>query len=289
MALLSSLRRFLANRSARRRSAPARRPSFRPRLEGLEDRLAPAAFTVIDNIDSAMDTGSLRYALANLSTGTSASTNTITFASNLAGQTITEAAADGGTLTITQGVTITGPSGGVTVDGGSQFTAFTVNPGVTATLSGLTIAHGSGIDGGGIINSGTLAVGHSTFSGNIGGGIYNTGMLTVSNSTFASNIGATFSGLDIGGNPYTAKVGSGIDNYDGGMATVSGSTFSNNTGSGIFNYYDPSVGSTPTVSVSDSTFSGNQAAAGGGIWNYGGMVQVSDSTFSDLRFALLGA
>ena len=71
------------------RKGPAR---FRPRLEALEDRLAPATFTVTDNSDSASDTGSLRNAVdaANAAGGS----NTITFAAALAGQTITASAND---------------------------------------------------------------------------------------------------------------------------------------------------------------------------------------------------
>ena len=46
-------------------------------LEYLEQRLAPATFTVQHFNDSVTDPGSLRYALAHLDTGTAANTNTI--------------------------------------------------------------------------------------------------------------------------------------------------------------------------------------------------------------------
>ncbi len=51
--------------------------------------------------------------------------------------------------------TITGPSASLTVSGGgpsSNFSVFTVNSGVTASISGLTIANGNATGGGGVEN-----------------------------------------------------------------------------------------------------------------------------------------
>ncbi|MDQ6834078.1 MAG: hypothetical protein M3008_11820, partial [Chloroflexota bacterium] len=107
-----------------------------------------------------------------------------------------------GTLTLANSVTITGPTGqAVAVDGGCTFsngactsggvTVFTVNSGVTAAISNLTIQHGnagSGNNGGGIVNLGVLTITNSIFSGNvgdIGGGIYIQNKLTVTNSAFS--------------------------------------------------------------------------------------------------------
>ena len=237
---------------------PYRRPAKRPaavrlHLEYLEDRLAPAVFLITNNSDLVGDAGSLRHALANLDAGTAANTNTITFASNLAGETIVETAADGGTLTITQGVTITGPSGGVTIDGDNAVTVFQVNSGVTAELSGLTITNGNGLNGiggGGIDNAGTLTVANSTVSNNsaiFGGGIDNTGTLTVIGSTFSGN---------------SAGTGAGIDNA--GALIISESTFSGNTG-GVGGAIDNSS----TLTITDSTLSGNSAGTGSGVNNVG--------------------
>src|SRR5262249_5643980 len=111
-------------------------------------------------------------------------------------------------------ITITGPSDGVAISGSDSTTAFTVHGSTTATLSGLTIAHGNAAEGGGIFNGGTLTVSASTFAGNAatnsGGGIFNNGSLTVSASTFAGN---------------SANVdGGGIFNNVGTL-TVSASTF----------------------------------------------------------------
>src|SRR5262249_20105947 len=54
-------------------------------------------------------------------------------------------------------LTITGPSAGLTISGHDSTRVFAVNGSTTATLSGLTIAHGNaGGGGGGIYNGGTL-------------------------------------------------------------------------------------------------------------------------------------
>ena len=69
---------------------------------------------------------------------------------------------------------------------------FSVSGGVTATISGLTISHGSTTgNGGGILNLGTLTVSDSSIvynsagaSSNIGGGgIDNQGMLAIAGTT----------------------------------------------------------------------------------------------------------
>jgi PKD domain len=179
-----------------------------------------------------------------------------------------------GTLTVSNSTLLdnSAPAGGGIYSTGTMTVRNT-------TLSGNSAQQ----EGGGIVNVlGTLTVTDSTFAANIGGGIrnFNGGTLTVSTSTFVSNTGFTFSGLGTGSTPYSTLVGSGIYNTEGGVATVRGSTFSDNSGSAIFNYRNVSDGTVPTVIITGSTFSGNQAGAGGGIWNYSGNVQVDSSTFS---------
>ena len=165
---------------------------------------------------------------------------------------------------ITGNVTITGPGANLlTVSGGNSSlvgSVFVVNSGVTASLSGLTIANGNS-PGGGIFNNGTLTVSNSAFSGNSangtggrsggggrGGGIFNYGTLTVSNSTFS-------------GNSASGGGGGGIYNY--GTLTVSNSTFSGNTagdGGGIDN------GGT-AVTLTNSIVAGNTESASGQTGN----------------------
>jgi hypothetical protein len=206
--------------------------------------------------------GSLRDAIGQANANPGA--DSIGFAAGLTG-TITLAS----TLPqITQDLTITGPGAGVvTVSGNHLHQVFNISPSVTVSISGLTISNGLGPpDGGGISNAGTLAITHSTFSGNsgrAGGGIYNAGTLTITNSTFHSN-------------PVTA-VGGGVLNSNGAMLTITNSTFYGNSasasGGGILN--------SGTMTVTNSTISGNAAGRfGGGIFNNAGTMMITNSTLS---------
>jgi CSLREA domain-containing protein len=177
--------------------------------------------------------------------------------------------------------TITGPTTGsgptltnlVTVSGGG--TVFTVNPGVTnAAISGLTITGGfSGYEGGGILNSGVLAVSNSTISGNSasnyggyyggnsGGGIENLGTLTLINSTVTGNSVST--GGDLEG---AFATGGGIDNQ--GTLTITNSSVVGNSVSGylsggISNVYvsGGGINNYVTLTMTNSVITGNSASS----------------------------
>jgi len=226
-------------------------------VEPLEDRSVPSVVTVMSTSDDPTDTGSLRYALNNATPG-----ETIDFAADVRTIDLSNTLNTVG-LTIGVNLTITNDLGvgPVTIDGGGQFTVFTVSDSsLTASLSGLTIAHGSG----GIHNNGTLTVSNSTFSNNSaafgdGGGIDNYGTLTVSNTTFSNNAANSGGG----------SIGHGGGIYNDRTLSVSNSTFTNNSalsGGGIYNDY---LG---TVTVSDSTFANNSTTsdgAGGAMFNLG--------------------
>jgi hypothetical protein len=256
-------------------------------LETLEDRQAPAMLTVNSTADTASPTDpylTLREAIAIV--------NSPTLPDNLSDQVLGQIDGDlhqdhsdaivfdpsavtgpitlGGTqlelslLSSIAVVTVDG-GGGVMVDGAGRSLVFQVDSGVTATIDHLTVTHGSipeGGYGGGISNSGTLTVSHSTLSADSasrGGGIYNDrGILAVSNDTLSAN-SATY-------------VGGGIYN-NGGTVTVSSSALSSNSagyGGGIEN-------SRGTVTVNDSTLSADSALnSGGGIDNSG--LDASDGT-----------
>jgi CSLREA domain-containing protein len=210
---------------------------------------------------------SLREALAYANSAASGSNPTITFAPGLSGT----IALTGGQLEVsrtgdptTNTVTIDASGHAIAIDGGGTTRVFQVDSGVTAALTGLTIAHGSAPGGGGILNYGTLTVSGSTFSGDsasAGGGILNYGALTVVGSTFSDDSA-------------TPDSGGGLYNNLGGTAMISDSTFSRDSagkGGGIFNY--------STLTVLDSTLSGNSAGVynggsgfGGGIENWGNLV-----------------
>ena len=170
-------------------------------------------------------------------------------------------------LTSGSGATLTNL---VTVDGGGAGGTIFIANAYSATINNLNINNGyapGGSNGGAIINFGTLTVSGSSFTGNhasgSGGAIYNDeGTLTVMNSTFTGN-SAT-------GGYGGAIVNTAPDNF--GFTTISNSTFYQNTasnggsalGGALFN--DSFSGG--SLSVTNSTISGNNAeSAGGGIFD----------------------
>jgi hypothetical protein len=95
----------------------------------------------------------------------------------------------------------------------------------------------------------------------------------------SSGIFVNFSGLTVanalGANP---SDGGGINN-SGALLTVSNSVFTgNNMPTGYFGGALASYGSAPSTMVTNSTFSGNHAQSGGGIFS-DGMLVVTNSTF----------
>jgi CSLREA domain-containing protein len=200
----------------------------------------------------------------------------------------------GGTdLIITSSVTITGPAAGVTVDGNKASRVLTIASGATTpsvTIGGLTVANGnhSGI----FVGGGALTLENCTVSQNScvggessgnGGGIFTQGNLTLRNCTITGNsaddngggvyVGqlatASFSGCTIANNTTTHGSGAGLRND--GRLSIRSSTIAKNTsngpnGGGILNFGG-------TLTVTNSTISGNHADSGGesnggGIVNY---------------------
>jgi len=253
------------------------RPAPRPGLELLEDRWAPATLTVNTLTDAAPDgtvaTLSLREAILLVDSGGTAkdgnnnllitnksaqvnqtpafgTNDTILFASALDGGTIT---LDGSILPALSGtLTITGPTGGITLDANHNSRILTISGGVTASLSGLTLSNGVAVHtGGGILNNGTLMLTSCTLSGNAvassGGGIANKGSITLTDCTLSGNSGF---------------LGGALVNI-GGSATVADSTFSGNSvnsssgsGAGIYNRNG-------TLSLTNSIVAGNTKSSGG--------------------------
>ncbi|MHC5614945.1 MAG: autotransporter outer membrane beta-barrel domain-containing protein [Nostoc sp.] len=120
---------------------------------------------------------------------------------------------------------------------------------------------GEGSEGGGILNTGSLTVNHSTIIDNraaYGGSIYNTGSLTVNHSTVTDN--------------RAGNSGGGI--YNTGSLTVNYSAVTDNRagdgGGGIFTNTTLSLSYKSSIAtVSYSTISGNQTGGdGGGIGEY---------------------
>jgi len=267
--------------------SPARRPRLPLRLELLEDRLAPATFTVNtiqDTLAVNLTTGqdasgkvSLRSAI--MAANNLGGTDTITFANALTQGAPATITLSNGPLTLANanGTTIQGPGANLlTIDGSQRSSVFFVNGSASSVvLSGLTIAHGNAYYGGGVYNYyGTVAISNCTLSANsatYGGGICNFGTLTVSNSTFCP---LTVSSSPPSGNS-AINEGGGIFNTGG--LTVSNSTLSGNSAS----YFGGGIINVGSLTVNNSTLSGNSATNrdGGGICNFGTLT-VGSSTLS---------
>jgi CSLREA domain-containing protein len=203
--------------------------------------------------------GSLREAIAFISPG-----GRITFSPSLSGKTINLSS----TLVIEKNLSIDGSDLEVpiTISGNNSVGVFMIGPLGEVTLDSLNIINGVREFGGGINNLGWLLVVNSTLSGNTaysGGGIFTLGELWIIDSTFHEN-DAFFKGGGI---------------YNAGSLFVDKSTFSHNDaelGGAIRN--DEGIYSQMTVT--DSTFYGNQAAHGGAIDVWGdGPNKISTSSF----------
>ena len=231
------------------------------------------------------DPNSLRWAVTNANSG-----DTINFSFACPGTTsITVNSA----LDIKKNLTITGPGAAcLSILGTNQSRVFTVESGVTASISALTIANGKdSIVGGGVFSEGTLSLSNCVVTGNFvpynmgiavgGGGIANAGTMTITNCSISNNS--------------TDATGGAIRNANAGTLNIINSTISNNSshdnGGGIW--------TKGTIHVSRSTFSGNSAAfgystslspEGGAIYvqggggsggnNVGGSGTIVNSTFS---------
>jgi predicted outer membrane repeat protein len=222
----------------------------------------PSTLTVTNNLDSGR--GSLRYEIGKAHSG-----DTIVFAPSLDGQTITLTS---GELDITtKSLTIKGRGANqLTVSGSHTSRVFEVAGTSTVTLSGLTISNGYSVEGGAILDAGTLTVTDCTVSGNyatnFGGGIYNSGTLTVN-------------ACNLSGNTAVYDGGGGI--YNAGTLTVNGGDVSLNVGGAGGGIYNAGTATVAHCTLSgNAAISGNIYSIGGGIYNAGtaGALTVLDSS-----------
>ena len=214
-----------------------------------------ATFTVTNTADAGP--GSLRQAVLDANAATTADTIVFDPAVFSSPQTITLATeiAISPNSNIIDTLTITGPGANLlTVSGNNAVRIFRVGQGDTATISGMTLTQGTtvgaGAAGSAIDNDGHLTVINTTFSSNTagwGGAIANGLSLTVTGCTFTDNTATSGSATGLGG----------------------GAIYSNTSG---------------TVSISDSTFTGNDetggSGGGGAVRNRGGTMNISTSTFT---------
>ncbi len=145
----------------------------------------------------------------------------------------------------------------LTISGGNALRIFTVNGGASVTFRNLAINDGflSGGGGAGILNFGTATIVGTTFSGNTiastggGGGaaVMNVGAMTVDKSSFLNNSVSTTS-------PATSNADGAAINNNGTSLTVSNSTFSGNSaGRG------GAIVASSGLSIYNSTIVGNSA------------------------------
>lgn len=197
-------------------------------------------------------------------------------------------------------ITFTTQNGTSIIDGQESRRGITVTIDTVVVLDSFTVQNGyHDNQGGGIRNNGTLTINNSVISENIshwmGGGIFTYGTLTINNTLIDGNSAGQIGHTGGGG-------GGGIQNYSG-TTTLNNSTVSGNTllglfdGSGIHSFatlilnnstvsnntYSPSINYTASIytwlgsiTINNTTISGN---AGAGV--LGINLSVNNSTISN--------
>ena len=250
-------------------------------FEVQSDQLAGCTeINVIVNNASDGGAGSLRSVIAGACAG-----STITFAANVRGA-----------INLTLGELSIGKSLAISGPGASQlavqrnatapdFRIFNITSASSkVTISGLTIANGNMPiqRGGGILNSGKLALLNDAIAGNAalggnGGGIYNDfGTLTIANSTISGNsVSSTL----------VAGSGGGLFNQ-GGTVDINNTTISGNTAVGPGGTSDSGGGiitNVGSVAITNSTITANSADLGGGVRGVNGGVVSARNTLIALN------
>ena len=204
-------------------------------------------------------------------------------------------------LTITRRTEIVGVNEATTIiDGGGKGSVVsTSNSPDFIMIKGVTIQHGSAVDGGGIFNQGNLRLLVSTVKDNtatgFGGGIcsFNGGTIQIVYSTFTGNQALRGGGISNGGcrggsggnmsvveteiSANSASDGGGAIN-EGGTLLLSEDMITGNSagfeGGGVYN------GQNAVETITSSTLNNNVAHTGGGVWNQGAL-SILISTFTN--------
>jgi hypothetical protein len=221
---------------------------------------------------------------------------------------------------------ISGPGSGLLrVSGADEVTVFEIDGGVAASISRVTIAGGSAIDGGGgVINRGTLTLTGDSIednsasygagllnaakatlvgcdvtsnrAGGSGGGMSNSGQATLSGCNFSSNsAGAQGGGISVYAGSLTIERSSvnadSSGNLGGGLAVfgVASLTMTDDTVSGCTAVNGGGVFNQGTFVMKNCTIAGNSAMNGGGLNNNPGNIAKSEPTNLYLMEAVLAA
>lgn len=244
-----------------------------------------ATFTVNNNNDSGL--GSLRQAIADANAATGL--DTIEFADNLNGQTITLTS---GELEITDELIINGlGSDFLALSGNNTDRIFLIDDGdasnqIDVKIDGLTITEGTNDEGAAILTRENLDLLNSSISGNAGTGISSSSgvnlniinsdiannagtgisasetILTILNSAIANNLGSAIEGInilwEITGSTISDNSEGGISGFNGNF-TLSDTIIANNGDHGI-------TGDRVNFTIENSIISGNTTTdSGGGI------------------------
>jgi len=170
----------------------------------------------------------------------------------------------GGTqLVVNSDIHIVGPGADkLSIDANGSSRVFSINSGITATISGMTITGGhlTGANhGGAIYNNGALTINAAMVTGNdsavYGGAVYthSTGKLRVVDSTFTLNAAGSTGGAIFSNS-----------NLTDALVIERSAFYDNEADSGGAILLDGSDAEVGTATISNSTFSDNRALTGGG-------------------------
>ncbi len=254
----------------RRHAFRPQRRRFRPALECLETRTAPAIFTVntlADTVDADSGVTSLREAIT--AANTAAGADTVTF--SVSG-TIN---LTGALPTLSTELAIVGPGADLLTvrrDTGGDYRVFNVGGGVPVSVSGLTVANGRTDRGAafGVANGVNLNVDGVRATGNtatVDGGVmlfFGGGTVSITDSTFDANTAAGSGGAIWLGQGTVAPT-----------LLITNSTFSGNTA--VNNGGAIRLFSLGNVQLLNTTFSGNSAASGGALAQAGGTIHLQNT------------
>jgi hypothetical protein len=196
-----------------------------------------------------------------------------------------------GQLTVGSDVSILGlGADSLTIDANRNSRVFYVSPGVTATISGLTITGGGNVtEGGGILSYGNLTLDEVAVVDNeVGGYVWASGGGISSLNYYGSYAHAQLHLLNstVDGNRAYYGGGVRVQVENGGVLKISGSTISNNvaldtTNNGLGGGMWLSVQPGGEALITNSTFSGNSSGAGGALMLYGSELTIINSTITD--------
>ena len=285
----SFLARLFGPVKAKSRRGRTRKPDLaaKLRLVTVEDRLAPATFTVTALGDNTGvnppvggGTGTLRQAIVDANAA--AGPDVIDFDATLFATSKT-ISLEASLPAITGGLTVSGPGvSRVNISGAGQHQVFSsTTAGLALTVQDVTVSGGSSAAGGGGLRApagANINLNRVTFSGNVsatgsGGGVFMTGgTLTITDSTFSGNT--------------AGNNGGGVHFENTGTLVITGSTFNGNitttAGDNIGGAGVRMTGS-GNITLTNSTFHANNTqGSGGGILMvaYSGNLTLNHSTFT---------